>query len=224
MTLLSIAAIGVYRDLAPAASRISGNATINSDPTATPHPGPATAQPAVSGEPSATQDAGSIGSFGQVLVAQIPSEALVAYTTLLALFAAGAGGYQPGRWILYGLSLPACAAATIGSYLAKRTYTFTDAPAARQGLRAFLSHLPWLPTFSAVLAMAVYGLTIPGSALEGSMSGTGYAITAGCLAVGGGLMMSIITPFLARGNSASIRTATAHTTNAGVSRLDRASA
>jgi hypothetical protein len=150
----------------------------------------------------AGQDAGSVASFGQLLVAQIPSEALLAYTTLLALFSAASSGYQTGRWILYGLSLVACACAVIGAYMAKRNYTFADATCEASAPRRLFSHLPWLPALTAVLAMAVYGLTVPGNALQRSMSGTGFAITAGCLAVGGGLMMSIFAPFLANGNGA----------------------
>jgi hypothetical protein len=238
MSLLSIGAVGIYRDLAPYAKRISGKAAIA---PAAPHPGPATASS--SGDSAGSRDAGSVASFGQLLVAQIPSEALLAYTTLLALFSAGTDGYQPGRWVLYGVSLPACAAVVIGSYLAKRDYTFEDPPAdgaaagpagpagpggpadtaaadtAAAGLagpagsggarapRRALGHLPWLPTAAAVLAMAVYGLTVPGSALQGAMSATGFAITSGCLAVGGGLMMSIFAPFLARGNGAKAKPA-----------------
>jgi hypothetical protein len=225
MSLLSIGAVGIYRDLAPYAKRISANAAVA---PAAPHPGPATATP--SRDSAGGRDAGSVASFGQLLVAQIPSEALIAYTTLLALFSAGTHGYQPGRWVLYGVSLPACAAVVIGSYLAKRDYTFDDAPAdsseaesadgsadptdsgdngdgAGDGPapRPVLGHLPWLPTVAAVLAMAVYGLTVPGSALQGAMSATGFAITSGCLAVGGGLMMSIFAPLLARGNGAAAK-------------------
>jgi hypothetical protein len=92
---------------------------------------------------------------------------LLAYTTLLAVFSAATTGYQPGRWTLYGLSLVACAASVIGTYLTKRNYTFADVPADKsRQLRHQFRHLPWLPTVTAVAAMAVYGLTIPGSALQ----------------------------------------------------------
>lgn len=206
MSLLSIGAVAIYRDLAPRAARISANAGINADASAGPHPGPATARTAGNG-PGSVQDAGSVASFGQMLVAQIPSEALVAYTTLLAVFSIGAGGYQPGRWVLYALSLPACAAAVLCSYLAKRGYGFAHAPVEAPGLRARIGHLPWLPMVTSVLAMAVYGLTVPGNALQHSMSATGFGITAGCLAVGGGLMMAGFAPFLAKGNGAVTRPA-----------------
>jgi hypothetical protein len=204
MSLLSIGAVGIYRDLAPRAARISAKAGAVADTSAGPHRGPATAGTTVGDGAGGTQDAGSVASFAQMLVAQIPSEALVAYTTLLAVFAVGGGGYQPGRWILYGLSLPACAAAVICSYLAKRGYGFQDAPAGDPGPRALTAHLPWLPMRTSVLAMAVYGLNVPGNALQHSMSATGFGITAGCLAVGGGLMMAGFAPFLAKGNGAAV--------------------
>lgn len=50
--------------------------------------------------------------------------------------------------------------------------------------------------------MAVYGLTVPGSPLQFEVSGTAFAIFSGCLAVGGGVMMSIFAPFLGKGNAA----------------------
>jgi hypothetical protein len=36
------------------------------------------------------------------------------------------------------------------------------------------------------------------------MPGTTFAIVAGCLAVGGGVMMSIFAPFLGKGNEAKV--------------------
>lgn len=67
--------------------------------------------------------AGSVSGFGQLLVTQIPSEALIGYTTLLAVFSAGHGSYQAGRWALYAVSLPACAAVVISPYLVNGTTT-----------------------------------------------------------------------------------------------------
>ena len=49
--------------------------------------------------------------------------------------------------------------------------------------------------------MAVYGLAVPGSPLAFAMSPPAFAIASGCLAVGGGVMMSVFAPFLGRGNS-----------------------
>jgi hypothetical protein len=205
MSLLTIGAVGVYRDLAPQAKRISAQTTVAADPAAPAHPAAATGG-AAPASPGTAQDAGSVASFAQLLVAQIPSEALLAYTTLLAVFSAATTGYQSGRWTLYGLSLVACAASVIGTYLTKRNYTFADIPADKsRQLRHQLRHLPLLPTVTAIAAMAVYGLTIPGSALQHATSGTGFAIIAGCLAVGGGFMMSLFVPFLANGNGANAR-------------------
>jgi hypothetical protein len=114
MSLLTIGAVGVYRDLAPQAKRISAQTTVAADPAAPAHPAAATGG-AAPASPGTAQDAGSVASFAQLLVAQIPSEALLAYTTLLAVFSAATTGYQSGRWTLYGLSLVACAASVIGT-------------------------------------------------------------------------------------------------------------
>jgi hypothetical protein len=169
MSLLQAGKVGVCRDQA--------------------HP----AQPIRLPGPIGTGGPAGAGTFGQLVAAQIPSEALLAYISLLALFSATDGGYLAGRWVLYGLSLPICAAAVASSYFARRP---VDA-----GARTSVRRLPWLPMSTSVCAMAVYGLSVPGSALEASMSGTGFAITAGCLSVGGGLMMSLFAPMLARGNA-----------------------
>jgi hypothetical protein len=119
MSLLTLGSVAIGRDLAglgdPLAKerdRVETRVVDASDQTAG---APTT------GQPAATPTA-SVAGFGQLLVAQIPSEALIAYTTLLA------------------------------RYLAQRDYTF--------------------------------------------------GLWSGCLAVGGGVMMSIITPFLGKGNAA----------------------
>ena len=103
----------------------------------------------------------------------------------------------------------------IGSYLGQRDYGFddtqtvpapgagltppaADGPASAQITAVGKLHLPYLPVPAAVLSMAVYGLTVPGSPLQFEVSGTGFAILSGCLAVGGGVMMSIFAPFLGK--------------------------
>jgi len=162
---------------------------------------------------------GSVAGFAELLVAQIPSEALLAYTTLLALFSVGGSSYNTGRWILYGSAVFACAATVIATYIAKRDYGFEHAahadptavqPSARHAEFSTtsptrvspLSHLPYLPTFTAMTSMAVYGLTVPGSPLQFELSGPGFGILSGCLAVSGGVMMAIMAPFLGKGNGA----------------------
>lgn len=153
-------------------------------------------------------DGGTTATFGQLLVAQIPSEALLAYTTLLALFSGAGNAYVVGRWVLYGLSLPACAAAVASAYVVKRGYVFADDDPSAHALVSLVRHLPWFPMTASVLSMAVYGLTVPGCALQVSMSGPAFAITAGCLAVGGGFMMSLLAPWLGKGNDAQPKPAT----------------
>ena len=180
MSLISVGTIGVQRDHTPPGQRLRSFTA-----------GPADTQR-------------ELATFGQLLVAQIPSEALLAYTTLLAVFSSAGGGYKTGRWILYGISLPICAITVIGAYWAKREHEFGEAmPSDYVGrARVVAAHLPWFPALTSVLAMAVYGLTVPGSALQQSMSNAGFAIISACLAVGGRLMMSILAPFLGKGNKA----------------------
>jgi hypothetical protein len=169
-------------------------------------PGVATSGAATSGDEEA--DGGSAASFGQLLVGQIPSEALLAYTTLLALFSGAGDGYVAGRWALYLLSLPACAAVVASAYFVKRGYVFADDDPNANSVTTLVRHLPWFPMAASVASMAVYGLTVPGCALQVSLTGPAFAIAAGCLAVAGGLMMSMLAPWLGRGNAAQPKPAT----------------
>jgi hypothetical protein len=155
--------------------------------------------------------AASLASFGQMLIAQIPTEALLGYTTLLALFSASPRGlYVAGRWGLYGATIVVCAVAVLVSYFAQRNYDLRDqhpAPIAdRPGAKGCRPpHLPYLPALTSSLSMAVYGLTVPGSPLESSVSAQAFSILSGCLAVGGGVMMSIFAPILSRGNAVTVK-------------------
>jgi hypothetical protein len=231
MSLLSLASVAVARDFAAAGQPLSKGAIVSklgsfALGTATGQPVPAaqasapTAAP-IEGRPneSGQSPAGTAAGFAQLLVAQIPSEALLAYTTLLALFSIGGVSYNTGRWGLYGAAIVACAVTVLASYLAQRDYGFDDSqtgtppvsvsapPAAAASTSTPITatgklHPPYLPVLAAVLSMAVYGLTVPGSPLQFEVSRTGFAIVSGCLAVGGGVMMSILAPFLGKGNTA----------------------
>jgi hypothetical protein len=61
---------------------------------------------------------------------------------------------------------------------------------------------PYLPIAAAMSSMAVYGLTVPGSPLQFSVSGSAFTMLSGSLSVGGAMMMTILTPFLGTGNAA----------------------
>jgi hypothetical protein len=141
----------------------------------------------------------STASFSHLIVAQIPSEALLAYTTLLALLSVSENGYHEARWAIYLVSLPMCGAVVLASYVRQRTYQ----PRRRPRSKARFP-VPWLSITTTVIAMGIYGLTVPGSALQSAMSGTGFAITSGCLSVAGGLVMSTFTPFLGHGNRVTV--------------------
>ena len=223
MSLISLSKVGVSRDFGRA---IKQRVCAPDKAIAAPQQGDA-------GGPTSDGTASTVAQFGQLLVAQIPSEALLAYTTLLAVFsAAGAHGYVPGRWILYVVSVLLCPVVVVTAYLGTRNYGFLPAststaapaspaakphePAASQergspaparpippGPKQPL-HLPILPAITATVSMAIYGLTVPGCALQSAVSGAGFAVCAGCLAVGGGVIMSLFAPFLGRPNSAEV--------------------
>ena len=231
MSLLTLASVALARDLVPLGQALPKNATMSGvgdlasglGQGRPPSGGQAAANPAeqTAGQSVFEREAqgGSIASFMQLLVAQIPSEALLAYTTLLALLSVGGASYNTWRWGLYGAALVVCAVAVLASYLAQRNYGFEDTePLPESGVGLTLPganasdsaqtsapaklHLPYLPVLTAVLSMAVYGLTVPGSPLQFEVSRTAFPICSGCLAVGGGVMMSIFAPFLGKGNGA----------------------
>ena len=286
MSLLSMASIGIGRDLAGAGEKLARDAAV-SKTRLVPSPARAATAPGPPVAGGGAQQSATVASFGQLVVAQIPSEVLLAYTTLLALFTAAgsATSYRVGRWLVYGAAIVVCAASVIAGYLAQRDYAFIDTspasaspvgdgppvvggqqsgdnpsamqvqaggawpqaastevtaplelgeqfplgptagagvdpgpapPAAAPRSRAAREaparsrpasalarlHLPVLPTTAAMLSMAVYGLTVPGSPLQFEVSGTAFAIWSGCLAVTGGVLMSIVAPFLGKGNAA----------------------
>ena len=220
MSLLTLGSVGIGRDLASPGHALTKDATVSKTrvvalapsstttqstvPPGSPPPPPPPSTGTSGDEASADSTAGSVASFGQLLVAQIPSEALIAYTTLLALFGAGGSSYQPGRWVVYGATIAVCAGVVLSSYIAQRDYEFDDVaehPEAAISTGTKL-HLPVLPMIAAMTSMAVYGLSVPGSPLQGEVSATAFGICSGCLAVGGGVMMSIFAPFLGKGNGA----------------------
>jgi lipoprotein-anchoring transpeptidase ErfK/SrfK len=204
MSLFSLASVAVARDLTARGQPLGKDATLSNLGAGAPAPGASPAgEPTV--DPAATT--GTIASFTQMLVAQIPSEALLAYTTLLALFTVGGGRYNVGRWSLYAAAIILCAATVLCSYLVQRKYGFDDGQTADTSDPVQIGgpsklHLPYLPIVAAALSMAVYGLTVPGSPLQYQLPGTTFAICSGCLAVGGGMMMSLFAPFLGKGNGA----------------------
>jgi|SRR5450755_646919 hypothetical protein len=231
MSLLTMASVAISRDIAGHGEPLAKDATAAKTRIAA-AADQGIGQPGA-GAPATAPPAG-VASFGQLLVGQIPSEALIAYTTLVALFSASGATYATGLWVVYGAAIVVCAAAVLGSYFAQRDYDFADAttpstagerpapPTALPGAAGPVPmappasgstptagpgsvrrlHLPFLPTITAMLSMAIYGLTVPGSPLQSEVSGTAFGIWSGCLAVGGGVLMSIFAPFLGKGNNA----------------------
>lgn len=218
MSLMSAGTLGVYRDLTAKSQRIVVNGSVIQAAAARPRQagtatglglgpgGRGAAAPAGAAPPPGDHevDGGTMGGFAQLLVAQIPSEALLAYTTLLALFSAGGEGYVTGRWVLYGCSLPVCAVVVASAYFVKRGYVFDDHGPAAHRVYVMIRHLPWFPMTASTLSMSIYGLTVPGCALQLILSGPAFAITAGCLAVAGGFVMSVLAPWLGKGNAARV--------------------
>jgi hypothetical protein len=214
MSLLTLGSVAIGRDLASPGATVARDATVPRARAVAVTGGAPEVPPA--GAPAGKPN-GAVASFGQLLIAQIPAEALIAYTTLLALFSAGditvnAGGityttantsYSAGRWVLYAAAIVVCAAVVPSSYFAQRDYSFEDAGETASNVRKL--HLPILPTVAAMVSMAIYGLTVPGSPLQSEVSGTAFGIWSGCLAVGGGVVMSIFAPFLGKGNGATVK-------------------
>ena len=218
MSLVSMASVAVARDFAPAGQ------PLNSLPMGAPLSGLPDPQPDMTPtrpmttlprthelvqNRTAAPPVETAAGFAQLLAAQIPGEALVAYTTLLALFYSAGASYNTGRWVLYGFSVMACGATILATYCAKRNYTLhvpsRERPefgemAGASALRALRP--PYLPITAAMSSMAVYGLTVPGSPLQFSVSGPAFTVLSGSLSVGGAMMMTILTPFLGTGNDA----------------------
>lgn len=204
MSLVTMGAIAVNRDLTKEGQPLDKAMVV---PQAAARVGDAAAVPAT--DPV---------SFGKLLVAQIPTEALIGYTTLLALFTASfRGQYDVARWVLYGASIFVCALTVGVSYFAQKSYQLggpTTASPAGNGSGPKPSEaptascrqtFPFLPALTACLSMAVYGLAVPASPLAYEITPPAFAIASACLAVGGGVMMSVFAPLLGRGNGAKPR-------------------
>jgi hypothetical protein len=193
MGLLSLADVAIYRDQTRGGQPIIARAKVDSrQPVAD---APTTPPDGVEGV--------AVASYGKLLTAQIPGEALLAYTTVLALFPDHNSNYEMGRWIVYFASIVVCVVVVIGAYLARRIDNFHDRDA-KTGRSKPWQHLPYFPALTAVFARGVYGLTVPGSALQQLMNAPSFAVVAGSLAVGGGVIMSILAPFLGKGNATKV--------------------
>lgn len=221
MSLACMASLAIARDLAPAGQPLNtpatGSAGGDLPPPAPPNGLPYSQSEMAAMRPTATlprppqlrQIASSApvvdtaAGFAQLLAAQIPAEALVAYTTLLALFSDSGAAYNLGRWVLYGFSVIACGATILATYCARRDYTLHPGDGEIPGVSALRAmRPPYLPIAAAMSSMAVYGLTVPGSPLQFSVSGAAFTVLSGSLSVGGAMMMTILTPFLGTGNDA----------------------
>ncbi len=160
MSLLTLGSVGVGRDLANTGDPVTTDAVAHR-PRRTQLARAAHGAPA---EHGSTGTAADVATFGQLLVAQIPSEALLAYTTILALFAAAGPdrSYKAGRWVVYVGAILVSAAGVLASYTSQRHYRFADKHPHADGQEAKNEssltrlHLPLLPMASAVVSMAIY--------------------------------------------------------------------
>ena len=206
MSLLTLGSVGVGRDITNTGDLVTTESVAHRPR----RPQVARAARGAAAEHDPTGAAADVATFGQLLVAQIPSEALLAYTTILALFAAAGPdqSYKAGRWVVYVGAILVSAAGVLASYISQRHYRFSDkhARADEQEVKKESAlarlHLPFLPMISAVVSMAIYGLSVPGSPLQFAVSGTAFTIWAGSLAVSGGVVMSIFATVLGKGNNA----------------------
>src|SRR5262249_15638001 len=129
-------------------------------------------------------------SLIQLLVAQIPSEALIAYTTILAALTPNQSD-KVWRWVFYGVAIVACAAIVTGPYFGQHK---SNLP------RSIWKHLPLAPIAATVIAMSIYGLTVPDSPLSAVVTTDTFRTLSVVLAVIGGLFMYIFAQFLRTGN------------------------
>jgi hypothetical protein len=189
VSVRSLAALAVERDRAPAGQPALGGAG-------------AAAVRGPNGQGSA-RDA-MPQSFTDVVISAIPTEPLAAYTALVgvvigAVGLGASGNYLPFRWTAYGAFLAIVVAAVWLAY----------ARAARgvQGRRNRYS-FPAGEIFSALVAGGAWGLVMPGSPLDPTLTGTARTLTTTSVLVGTAALLSLLT-------APALRTGTSSGTGAG---------
>jgi hypothetical protein len=146
------------------------------------------------GGAAAAPDAGAAQipqQFADVLTSAIPTEPLTAYTAILGLIvgvidATKPHQYLPLRWWLYAGFLVLIVVAVGVTYAHKANGP--DGPRAPAKTRVF----PWVEGLAALIAGAAWGLAMPGSALNGQLTGNLRAITSAVIAIGGAAVLAVV--------------------------------
>jgi hypothetical protein len=140
-------------------------------------------------------------SFTDVVISAIPTEPLAAYTALVgvvigAVGLGASGDYLPFRWAAYGVFLAIVLAAVWLAYArAARGPRAADGPRNRYSF-------PAGEIFSALVAGGAWGLVMPGSPLDPTLTGTARTLTTTSVLVGTAALLSLLTaPALKTGTS-----------------------
>jgi hypothetical protein len=187
VSVRSLAALAVERDRAAPGEPAAGGAG-------------AAAARGTDGQPS-TRDA-TPQSFTDVVVSAIPTEPLAAYTALVGVVIGAVGlgdsrSYLPFRWGAYGVFLAIVAAAVWLAYARE-----ARGPLAAAGRRRRNS-FPAVEVCSALLAGGAWGLVMPGSPLDSTLTGTARTLTTTSVLVGTAALLSLLAaPALKTGTSA----------------------
>lgn len=136
----------------------------------------------------------SVKSAAEVLVASVPSEALVAYTTLVGIVLAAdiGSGYSVFRWTAYGIFIVLAVLAPFVIY--KRRVKDKDA----EGKDIRL--VPAWECLATGLAAAAWGLVMPGSPLSIVLQGDALVFTTAGIALGTATLLGFATELLGTAN------------------------
>ena len=178
MSIRSLTALAVARDKAAPAEPAMGG-------------GGAAAAPTFAGAPSEQQ-------FVDVLVSAIPTEPLVAYTAIVGITVGSIDISQPHsylvfRWFAYAAFLAFTVLAITVAY--NRKANGPDGPVDRR-------RFPWAEGGAALIAAVAWGLVMPGSPLNVSLTGTVWTLTASSITIGAAAVLSLVfAPQLKTGTS-----------------------
>jgi hypothetical protein len=200
MSVASLTALAVERDLAPAGSPPMGGK--RSTPT-----------PAAGVQPDAAAAPGGVPqTFIDTLTSAIPTEPLVAYTAVIGIVTAvtdpSTGNYLPFRCWAAGVFVVLTAAAVLVSYRSKAAVASPAGPAATRTVPRPFRRLmivqqgravPVPELISAVVAAAAWGAAMPGGPLSVAFTGPVQAITTCSTAVLGAVVVSFLAGQLTNG-------------------------
>jgi hypothetical protein len=132
-------------------------------------------------------------SFTDVVVSAIPTEPLAAYTALVGVVVGAVGlddsrSYLPFRWGAYGAFLAIVVAAVWLAYA--RAAAGPMGPANEESRRR--NSFPAAEVTSALLAGGAWGLSMPGSPLDGALAGTARTLTTASVLVGSAALLSLL--------------------------------